>query len=49
MTLRRVTSPGLIKDEKGDLVADLDNILSRWRKHFSQLLKVHGVNNARQN
>jgi len=24
------------------------NFLARWRKHFSQLLNVHGVNDVRQ-
>jgi hypothetical protein len=38
----------VIKDEKGDLVADSHNILARWRNHFSQLLNIHGVNDVRQ-
>jgi hypothetical protein len=38
----------VIKDEKGDLVADSQSILARWRNHFSQPLNVHGVNNVRQ-
>ena len=38
----------IVKDEKGDLVADSHSILARWRKYFSQLLNVHGVNNVRQ-
>jgi hypothetical protein len=36
------------KDEKGDLVADPHRILAMWRKHFSQLLKINGVNDVRQ-
>jgi hypothetical protein len=36
------------KDEKGDLVTDSYSIMSRWMKHFSQLLNVHGVNVVRQ-
>ena len=36
-----------MKDEKGDLVADCFNTLARWRKSFSQLLNVHGVNDVR--
>ena len=32
-----------MKDEKGDLVTDSHSILTRWRKHVSQLLNVHGV------
>jgi len=38
-----------VKDEKGDLVADCHSILARWRKHFSQLLNVHEVNNVDRN
>jgi hypothetical protein len=30
----------IVKDEKGDLVADSQSILARWRNHFSQLLNV---------
>jgi len=48
MTLRRVTSLELLKDEKGDLVADCHSIMVRWRNYFSQLLNVHGVDNVRQ-
>jgi NADH:ubiquinone oxidoreductase subunit C len=38
----------VVKDEKGDLVADSHNILARWRNHFSQLLNIRGVNYVRQ-
>jgi hypothetical protein len=37
----------IVKDEKGDLVADSHSILARLRKHFSQLLNIHGVNDVR--
>jgi len=37
-----------VKDEKGDLVTDSRSILARRRNHLSQLLNVHGVNDARQ-
>jgi len=37
-----------VKDDKGDLVTDSHSILARWRNHFSQLLKVHVVNDVRQ-
>jgi hypothetical protein len=30
------------------LVADSQNTLNRWKKYFSQLLKVHKVNDVRQ-
>ena len=38
----------IVKDEKGDLVANSHSILARWRKHFSHLFSVHGVNVVRQ-
>ena len=49
MILRRGTSlVNIVKDEKGDLVADSHNIVARWRNYFSQLFKVHGVKNVGQ-
>jgi len=33
----------IVKDEKGDLVADSHSIVARWRNYFSQLFNVHGV------
>jgi hypothetical protein len=36
-----------VKDENGDLLADSNNILNRW-KYFSQLLNVHNVSDVRQ-
>ena len=38
----------IIKDEKGDLVADCHSILVRWRNRFSQLFNVQVVNDVRQ-
>jgi len=38
----------IVKNEKGCLVTDCHNILASWRKHFFQLLNVHGVNDVRQ-
>ena len=40
----------IVKDEKGDLVAEFHSNLARWRNYFSQLLniRVHGVNDVRQ-
>jgi len=38
----------IVKDEKGDLVADSHRILARWGEHFSQLLNVYGVTDVRQ-
>jgi len=37
-----------VKDEKCDLVTDSHITLTRWSKHFSQLLNLHGVNDVRQ-
>jgi hypothetical protein len=38
----------VVKDEKGDLVADSHSILARWRNYFCQLLNIHRVNDVRQ-
>jgi hypothetical protein len=38
----------VVKEEKGDLVADSHSILARWKNHFFQLLNVHGVKYVRQ-
>jgi len=38
----------IIKDEKGDLVADSHSIVVRWRNYFSQLFNVHGVTDVGQ-
>ena len=38
----------IVKDEKGDLVADSHRIMRRWRNYFYQLLNVHGAKDVRQ-
>ena len=38
----------IVKDEKGDLVADSHRIVVRWRNYFSQLFNVHGVKDVGQ-
>jgi hypothetical protein len=38
----------VVKDEKGDLVADSYSILARWKNFLFQLLNVRGVNDVRQ-
>ena len=38
----------IVKDEKGDLVADSHGIVVRWRKSFSQLFNVHGIKDVGQ-
>jgi hypothetical protein len=38
----------IVKDEKGDLVADCHSISARWRNHISQLFNVIGVSDVGQ-
>ena len=38
----------IVKDDKGNLVADSHSILAGWRNYFSKLFSVHGVNDVRQ-
>ena len=38
----------IVKDEKGDLVADTNSIVARWRNYFSQLFSVHGFKDVGQ-
>jgi len=38
----------IVKDKKGDVLADSHSIMARWRNYFSQLLDVHEVNDIRQ-
>jgi hypothetical protein len=38
----------LVKDENGDLFADSNTILNRWKSYFSQLLNIHNVSDVRQ-
>ena len=38
----------IVKDDKGDLVADSHSILAWWKNTFSQILNVYGVNDVRQ-
>jgi hypothetical protein len=33
----------LVKDKRGDVLADFHKILNRWKNYFCQLLNVHGV------
>ena len=33
----------IVKDEKGDMVADSHSIVDRWRNYISQLFNMHGV------
>jgi hypothetical protein len=38
----------LVKDERGDLLADPHKILNNWKNYFCQLLNVHGAGAVRQ-
>jgi hypothetical protein len=38
----------LVKDKRGDLLADPHKILNRWKNYFRELLNVHGVGGVRQ-
>jgi len=38
----------MVRNEKGDLVADSHSIVARWRNYFSQLFSVHGVKDVGQ-
>jgi hypothetical protein len=38
----------LFKDENGDLIADSNSILNKWKSCFSKLLDVHDVSDVRQ-
>jgi hypothetical protein len=38
----------MVKEENGDLLADSQSILNRWKNYFYQLLNIHGVNDVRQ-
>jgi hypothetical protein len=38
----------LVKDERGDLVADPRKILNMWKNYFCQLLNVHRADGVRQ-
>jgi hypothetical protein len=38
----------LVKDERGDLLADPQKILNRRKNYFCQLLNVHGAGGVRQ-
>jgi hypothetical protein len=43
-----VTLKNIVKDKKGDLVADPHSTFARWRNYFSHLLTVRGVNNVQE-
>jgi hypothetical protein len=48
--LKKVCQPriNIIKDENGNLIADSQNVLNRWKNFFNQVLNIHGVHDVRQ-
>jgi len=38
----------IVKDEKGDLVADSHSVVAGWKNYFSQLFNSHGVTDVGQ-
>jgi hypothetical protein len=38
----------LVKEERGNLLADPHKILNRWKNYFCQLLNIHGAGGVRQ-
>jgi hypothetical protein len=38
----------IIKGENGNLLADPQNVLNRWKHFCNQVLNVHGVHDVRQ-
>jgi hypothetical protein len=38
----------IIKDENGNLLADRQSVLNRWKNFFNQVLNIHGVHDVRQ-
>jgi hypothetical protein len=38
----------IIKDKNGNLLADPQGVLNRWKNFFNQVLNIHGVHNVRQ-
>jgi len=50
MNLRSITNLELtlLKEEKGDQLANLYSTLNRWKKHYCQLLNILCINDVRQ-
>jgi hypothetical protein len=38
----------IIKDENGNMIADPQNVLNRWKNSFNRVLNVRGVHDVRQ-
>jgi hypothetical protein len=37
----------IINDETGNLLADSQSVLNRWKNFFNQVLNIHGIHNVR--
>jgi hypothetical protein len=50
MNFKRGYQPrtNVVKDERGDLLADPQKMLNRWKNYFCQLLNEHGADGVRQ-
>jgi hypothetical protein len=38
----------IVKDGNGNLLADPQSVLNRWKNFFNEVLNVHGVHDVRQ-
>jgi hypothetical protein len=38
----------IINDDNGNLLADIQSVLNKWKSFFNQVLNVHGVHDVRQ-
>jgi hypothetical protein len=45
---KKVHQPRINIDENGNLLADPQNVLSRWKNFFNQVLNIHGIHYVRQ-
>jgi hypothetical protein len=42
------TRINITKDENGNMLADIQSVLNRWKNFFNQELNIHGVHDVRQ-
>jgi hypothetical protein len=48
ITLFQKLKTNLVREEKGDLLADPHSSLNKWKNYFCQLFHIHGVNDVTQ-
>jgi hypothetical protein len=48
--IKKVYQPiiNIIKDENGNLIADPQSVLNRWKFFFNQVINVHGLHDLTQ-